>query len=82
MKNMDKIFESFFSEKTVRYPSFVFTGVDGSSLDKFKQVVDKVKAQTKSDAIRLDYEVISKKLTVTGAAVDIYWFGYYTKELL
>lgn len=78
---MDKIFESFFSEKTVRFPSFVFTGVNAKSLDKFKQVVTKVKQKTKSNIIELDYDVMSSNLTVKGTALDLFYFGYYVKEL-
>lgn len=78
---MDNIFESLFTEKTVRFPSFVFTGVDAKSLDKFKQVVIKVKAKTKSTVIELDYDVMSSNLTIKGTSLDLFYFGYYTKEL-
>lgn len=78
---MDNIFESFFAEKTVRFPSFVFTGVDAKSLDKFKQVVTKVKQKTKSTVIELDYDVMSSNLTIRGTSLDLFYFGYYTKEL-
>lgn len=78
---MDKIFESFFAEKTIPFPSFVFTGVDAKSLDKFKQVVIKVQNKTKSKTIELDYDVMSSKLTVKGTALNLFYFGYYTKEL-
>lgn len=78
---MDKIFDSLFTEKTIRFPSFVFTGVDAKSLDKFKQVVTKVKQKTKSNIIELDYDVMSSNLTVKGTALDLFYFGYYVKEL-
>lgn len=78
---MENLFESFFSEKTIRYPSFIFTGVDAKSLDKFKQVVIKVQEKTKSKVIELDYDVMSSNLTVKGTALDLFYFGYYTKEL-
>lgn len=78
---MDNIFESFFSEKTVRFPSFVFTGVDAKSLDKFKQVVIKVQEKTKSTVIELDYDIMSSNLTIRGTSLDLFYFGYYTKEL-
>lgn len=77
---MDKMFE-FFSEKTIRYPSFTFTGVDGTHLDKFREVVNKVKERTKTTVLNLDYDVINKRLSITGTSIDLYWFGYYTKEL-
>lgn len=78
---MDNIFESFFPEKTIRFPSFVFTRVDAKSLDRFKQVVIKVKAKTKSNVIELDYDVMTSNLKVTGSSLDLFWFGYYTKEM-
>lgn len=78
---MDKIFESLFTEKTIRFPSFVFTGVDAKSLDKFKQVLIKVQDKTKSKVVELHYDVMSSNLTVKGTALDLFYFGYYTKEL-
>lgn len=78
---MENLFESFFSEKVVRFPSFVFTGVDAKSLNKFKQVLIKVQDKTKSKVVELHYDVMSSNLTVKGTALDLFYFGYYTKEL-
>lgn len=78
---MNDIFESFFLEKTVRFPSFILTKVDDTSLEKFRTVINKVKDKTKSTAIKMEYDVMSKQLIITGTSVDIYWFGYYTCEL-
>lgn len=77
---MEKIFEQLFTEKVIR-PSVVFTNVDAESLERLKQVVMKVKLKHKNSNVELDYDVMSSKLTVRGTSLDLFYFGYYTKEL-
>lgn len=78
---MDKLIDAIFADKTIRFPSFTLTKVDDTSLERFRTVINKVKEQTKSTAIKMDYDVMSKNLTITGTAVDLFYFGYYVKEL-
>lgn len=78
---MDKLIEQIFADRTIRFPSFTLTKVDDTSLEKFREIITKVKEKTKSTAIKMDYDVMSKSLIVTGSAVDLFYFGYYVKEL-
>lgn len=78
---MEKLFNELFSEKIIRYPSFILTKVDDASLEKFRAVLNKVKEKTKSTTIKMEYDVMAKSLSITGSAVDLFYFGYYTKEL-
>ena len=73
-------FESIFTDLVPRLPSFRLTKIDAESLEMYREVVLKVKSKNKESKITLDYDVMNQTLTVQGTAVDIFWFGYYTKE--
>lgn len=74
----DNFFYSFFKETSL--PSIYFTKVDDKSLERYRKVVIEVNKKNKSTTCKIDYDVLEQKLTITGTALDLFYFGYYTKE--
>lgn len=72
-------FKTFF--ETTSFPSFYLTNVDDLSLERYRKVITKVKEKTKSNNISISYDVLKQKLTITGTAIDLFYFGYYTRDL-
>lgn len=76
---MNEDFFSTFFKQTIP-TGFAIFNIDENSLNKFRKVAEEVKKKLTGSQIKIEYDVIKKELHVYGNLVDIYWFGYFTKQ--
>ena len=55
--------------------------VEDSNLDMYRKITALVKARVKESKLTTEYNMDSKELLVNGNSIDLYYFGYFTKQL-
>ena len=80
MNNTD-IFSAMFGGTTKTQPGFKIINVNDSELEMFRKVSAQVKEHVKESKLTIEFNIESKELEVHGTAKDLYYFGYFTKEL-
>lgn len=81
MDNTTNAFTELFGWKTTTQPGFKIVNIEDSDLDIYRKVTTLVKARVKESKITTEYNIESKELLVNGTPIDLYYFGYFTKQL-
>lgn len=81
MDNTINAFTELFGRMTTTLPGFKIINIKDSDLDIYRKVTALVKAHVKDSKITIEFNIESKELLVNGSPIDLYYFGYFTKQL-
>lgn len=80
MNNTDQFSAILGGIKTTE-PGFKIINVEDFNLDMYRKITALVKARVKESKLTTEYNIESKELLVNGTPIDLYYFGYFTKQL-
>lgn len=79
--NDTDIFSAMFGGTTKPQSGFKIININDSNLERYRKVCAQVRERVKESKLTIEFNIESKELAVHGTAKDLYYFGYFTKEL-